>query len=49
MLRSEVANVLLLSEVKGKKAFSVTRAQACMLAELIKLTLAFLTERWFYY
>lgn len=32
---------------KEKKAFSVTRAQACLLAEVIKLTLAFLTERWF--
>lgn len=45
MLRSEVSNVLLLSEVKGKKGFSVTRAQACLLADVIKLTLAYLTER----
>lgn len=47
MLRSEVSNVLLLSEVKGKKAFSVTRAQACLLADVIKRTLAYLTERRF--
>lgn len=44
MLRSEVSNVLLLSEVKGKKAFSITRAQACLLTEVIKLTLAYLTK-----
>ena len=45
MLSSYVSNMLSLSEVKGKKAFSVTRAQACLLVEVTKPTLAYLAER----
>lgn len=47
MLSFEVFNLLLFSEVKGKKAFSVMRAQACLLVEVIEPTLAYLAEREF--
>lgn len=47
MLSSEVSNVLLLSEVKGIKAFSVMRTQACLLVEVIEPTPVYLAERKF--
>lgn len=47
MLSSEVSNVLLLSEVKGIKAFSVMRTQACLLVEVIEPTPAYQAEKEF--
>ena len=47
MLNSEVSDVLLLSDVKGKKAFSVRRAQACLPVEVIESTRVYLAEREF--
>lgn len=47
MPSSEVSDVLLLSEVKGIKAFSVRRAQACLSVEVIEPARVYLAEREF--
>ena len=46
-LSSEISNLLLLSEVKGKNGFLNYKTQACLLLEVIEPTLVYLVERGF--